>query len=165
MIDPVTAIDSGPRYRTRLHMLWAAFFDALGVPRSYRALPPPAPLHAPLPTFWLPHSVEGLAEEGWGLWARIEPAAPADLSGLIAFSTATRHNLLLFQGRPLPGKYTVSKISILHTCTPIINHGLTFRNKEGLVSLFSRTFSSYPAIPFADLDAAYDAVRRAITLT
>lgn len=165
MIDPVIAIHVGPRYRTPLHALWAVFFDVLGVPCSYRALPPPATLQEPLPTFWLPHSVSSLAEMGWGLWARIEPAAPADITGLIAFSTATRHNLLLFQGRPLPGEYEVTKISVLHTRVPLIDHGLTFRSEKTYVGLFSRTFSSYPAIPFADLDAAYDAVRRAITLT
>lgn len=73
-IKPIETEYSGCRFRSRLEARFAVLFDALGIKWEYEKEGfDLGELGYYLPDFWLPHSVEELAQDGWGLWCEIKP--------------------------------------------------------------------------------------------
>lgn len=155
----------GYRMRSRLEARWAIFFDALGIAWEYEKEGfDLGKAGYYLPDFWLPHTVTGLAEEGWGFWCEIKPlrAADVELQKAIALATHTKHNVLLVQGNCWPGEYEVTKISAVHFDFPRIYTGLKFRDVDGYIHLRNDSgVSSFPVSYAVNLKAAYRAARAA----
>ncbi len=159
MIRPIKTAYKGTTYRSRLEGRWAVFFDSLDIKFVYeKEWVKLGCKKRYLPDFWLPHTVEELASEGWGLWVEIKPLEGMGLDKVIALAEVTKHNALLIQGKPFPGAYTVTKVSSRHFIPPRVINGLEFvQEKSGYVHLMnSEGFTSYP-VAFRDLDLAYKA--------
>jgi hypothetical protein len=164
-IKPIETQYKGYRFRSRLEARWAVFFDALGVRWEYEKEGYDlGEAGWYLPDFWLPHTVEELAQEGWGLWCEIKPlpATDTELQKAIALAVHTKHNVLIFQGSCGQGEYEVTKISTVHFDQPEIFRGMYFRNDGGHVSLENDSgMGSYPAVYNGNLEAAFKAVKSA----
>lgn len=161
------------QFRSLLEAQWAAFFDALGIRWEYE--PEKIKLSngaVYIPDFWFPHTIEGLADEGWGMWVEMKPIFREDndyqVSKLLQVCQITKHNALLFVGYPRPGEYEVIKYSVRnepdHPDYGTIYHvatGLVFHETEwGFCGLNNANgFNSYPDALVGSLNAAYHAAQ------
>jgi len=171
MIKPIETHYNGYRFRSRLEARWAIFFDTMGI--EYRYEPEGftlGKLGSYLPDCWLPHSIWGLAQEGWGMWAEMKPipATEEQMDKLVALVKATGHNALIFQGYPWPGEYTVTKISGTEMWPPTIWDDLTFTEspEAGGIHLETITPCKFTSFPWAfrgeaELQNAYNISRQA----
>jgi len=148
-IKPIPTEYNGYLFRSRLEARWAVFFDKIGINYKYETEGYDLGGTYYLPDFWLPHSVEGLADDGWGFWIEIKPVPinDVDLEKVIKLSKHTKHNALIFQGNPWPNEYEITKISTMHFDPYLINTGLRFvKSDNGHVGLRnSNGFSSFPS--------------------
>lgn len=155
----------GCRFRSRLEARWAVLFDALGVKWEYEKEGYDlGELGYYLPDFWLPHTVNDLAQEGWGLWCEIKPfrATDVELQKAIALATLTKHNVLLFQGNCGENEYEVTKISSVHFSPPKLFENLRFRDIDGYIHLANgKDLTSFPASYVRNLKAAFRVARSA----
>lgn len=133
-MKPIETIYKGYRFRSRLEARWAVFFDVLGMKWDYEKEGYDlGKLGWYLPDFWLPHSVEELAREGWGLWCEIKPLPTTDLElqKAIALALHTKHNVLIIQGSCGQGEYEITKISVVHHDPPEIIKNFQFAEIGG----------------------------------
>jgi hypothetical protein len=116
-IEAIPTTYKGVQFRSRLEARWAVFFDFVGIKWQYE----PRVLDVSwdsvyIPDFWLPHPIEDFAAEGWGFWMEVKPtvelAEGLSLTKLMDVCKSTKHNGLVFIGRPLPGEYEVWKITV-----------------------------------------------------
>lgn len=153
------------RFRSRLEARWAVLFDALNIVWEYEK--EGFDLGSDgyyLPDFWLPHPVEELANDGWGLWCEIKPipATETEMRKAIALAAMTKHNVLIFQGRCGQTEYEVTKISATHFDPPKIFTGLRFRDIDGYIHLVNDAgFGSFPASYAINLRQAFRIARSA----
>ena len=164
-IKAIETVYKGYRFRSRLEARWAVFFDALGIHYRYELEGLNTQYGKYLPDFWLPHSLEEFAKQGWGFWVEIKsilPNEPEKLNRFIAAAYETQTNALLFVGDPWPNEYQVFKLSVTHRDVPCVFRGLQFRQDGFHIHLSSPDgFTSHPTVFGKSLSAAYTAARQA----
>lgn len=155
----------GCRFRSRLEARFAVLFDALKVKWEYEKEGfDLGSLGYYLPDFWLPHTVEELAQDGWGLWCEIKPfkATEIELQKAIALAAMTKHNVLLFQGSCGQNEYDVTKISAVHFSPPKLIENLRFRDIDGYIHLANgKDLAGFPASYVTNLKDAFRVARSA----
>ena len=141
------AIDThynGYKFRSRLEARWAVFFDSLGIKYEYETEGfdlDDAGWY--LPDFWLLHPVPSLADDGWGTWAEIKPRqiSKTEFAKVEVLARGSGHNALIFQGRPWPGDYSITRVGATHHDPPVIHKNLTFIYRQHVLGVRVRQLS------------------------
>jgi hypothetical protein len=132
-IKAIETVYNGYRFRSRLEARWAVFFDALEIEYQYE--PEGYDLRKQgwyLPDFWLPHSVDELAKEGWGLWVEIKPIElnTSEKEKIYELCRLTGHNVLSIEGSPYKDEHRITKWRYMgrhdknkHWCDIVLKNG------------------------------------------
>lgn len=112
MADKIKAIETvyrNRRFRSRLEARWAIFFDTLGIEWMYEKEGYDVAGEWYLPDFWMPYTVPGVLEQGWGEFVEIKPTplTDDDVEFFAKFTRLVGHRVFVFCGEPDPERHSI----------------------------------------------------------